>query len=131
MPGTEPIKILFCIVALVRGRTELQLIGLIDRLDRRKFSPHLLTIRPSPAKLSPADCPHLAWNVPRLISFGGARDIWRLARYLRKEKFQIVQTFFQDSTVFGGVAGRLAGVPVRIACFRDLGFWRSRSQDMS
>jgi L-malate glycosyltransferase len=130
VPGPAPIKILFCIDNLVRGGTELQLIGLIDRLDRSRFSPHLLTIRPSPVELTPVDCPHLAWDVPRLISPGGVRDMWRLSRYLRREKFQVVQTFFQDSTVFGGVAGRLAAVPIRLACFRDLGFWRTRNQEL-
>jgi L-malate glycosyltransferase len=128
MPGNKPIKILFCIDALVRGGTELQLLGLIDRLDRSRFSPHLLTIRPTPAELNPDNCPHLEWNVPRLLAPGGVRDTIRLARYLRREKFDVVQTFFQDSTIFGGVAARLAGVPVRLACFRDLGFWRTRNQ---
>ena len=48
--------------------------------------------------------------------------------FLRKEKISIVQTFFQDSTLFGGLAAYLARVPVRIACFRDLGFWYSKKQ---
>jgi L-malate glycosyltransferase len=39
-----------------------------------------------------------------------------------------VQCFFQDSTLFGGLAATLARTPVRIACFRDLGFWLSRKQ---
>jgi len=128
MTVTQPIKILYCIDALLRGGTELQLTGLIERLDRSRFSPHLLTIRPSPPELTPADCPHLDWHVPRLISPAGLRDIARLARFLRRENFQVVQTFFQDSTVVGGAAARLAGVPTRIACFRDLGFWRTRRQ---
>ncbi len=130
MSGSEPVKILFCIDALVRGGTELQLIGLIDRLDRSRFSPHLLTIRPSPSDLNPENCPHLAWNVPRLISPAGVSDAVRLAHFLRREKFQVVQTFFQDSTAFGAVAARMAGVPIRLACFRDLGFWRTRSQTL-
>lgn len=128
MNSPGPLKILFCIDALVRGGTELQLTGLIDRLDRTRFQPHLLTIRPSPPELTPRNCPHLAWNVPRLVSPGGIRAAWRLGRWLRHEDFQIVQTFFQDSTLLGGVAARFAGVPTRLACFRDLGFWRTRSQ---
>lgn len=128
MADAKPIKILFCIDKLVRGGTELQLIGLINRLDRTRFSPHLLTIRPSPPELTPDNCPHLAWHVPRLLAPGGIRSMWKLIRYLRRENFQVVQTFFQDSTVFGGTAARLAGVSIRLACFRDLGFWRTRGQ---
>jgi L-malate glycosyltransferase len=130
MADAQPIKILFCIDSLVRGGTELQLIGLINRLDRTRFSPHLLTIRPTETELNPDQCPHLQWHVPRLLSPGGIRDTVKLSQYLRRENFQVVQTFFQDSTVFGGAAARLAQVPVRLACFRDLGFWRTRSQAM-
>ena len=128
MADAKPVKILFCIDSLARGGTELQLTGLIDRLDRARFSPHLLTIRPSDPELTPDHCPHLAWNIPRLLSPKAVWSIIQLNRYLREENFQIVQTFFQDSTVFAGFAARLAGVPVRLACFRDLGFWRTRSQ---
>ncbi len=130
MSGQDPIKILFCIDMLVRGGTELQLIGLIDRLDRTRFAPHLLTIRPSPPELIPVDCPHLEWHVPRLFSLHGVRSLWNLSCLLRRENFRVVQTFFQDSTVIGGTAARLADVPIRLACFRDLGFWRSPSQNL-
>jgi len=130
MTDDQPVKILYCIDNLLRGGTELQLTGLINGLDRTRFSPHLLTIRPSPPELLPDDCPHLGWHVPRLISPAGMKDTWRLAQYLRRENFQVVQTFFQDSTIFGGTAARLAGTPIRLACFRDLGFWRTRSQTL-
>jgi len=128
MSGTPSHKVLFCIDALVRGGTELQLLGLIERLDRRRFQPYLLTLRPTPPELLPADCPHLCWQVPRLFSAHGLRSLLRLAHWLREERVGVVQTYFQDSTIFGIVAARLAGVPVRLACFRDLGFWRTRGQ---
>lgn len=126
----EPKKILFVIDSLARGGTELQLIGLIDRLDRSRYEPHLCTLRPSDPALTPKDCPHLAWQVPRLVSPAGGRAIWRLSRYLKDNHFAVVQSFFQDATIFAGVAGRLAGTPRRLACFRDLGFWRTRSQEI-
>lgn len=128
MTDSTPRRILFCIDSLVRGGTELQLIGLVDRLDRRRYRPFLLTLRPTPAELIPADCVHLNWSVPRLLAPAGMLALLRLVRLLRREKIDIVQTFFQDSTIFGGLAARLAGVPVRLACFRDLGFWRTRLQ---
>jgi L-malate glycosyltransferase len=130
MQGNKKIKILFCIDNLVRGGTELQLIGLIDRLDRSRFSPYLLTLRPSPKELTPKDCCHLPWQVPSLFSLNGVGSLFRLVSFLRSEHFQVVQTFFQDSTVFGGMAAFLAGVPIRIASFRDLGFWRTRKQSL-
>lgn len=127
---SKPIKILYCIDTLVRGGTELQLIGLIERLDPEKYEPYLLTIRPTDVALTPKSCKHLAWDVPKLFGLSGAKAVWRLARWLKREQIDIVQTFFQDSTVFGGLAARLAGVSVRIACFRDLGFWSNRKQSL-
>lgn len=124
------IRILYAIDSLVRGGTELQLAGLIDRLDRRCCAPNLLTIRPSDPALSPANCPHLAWQVPRLLAPGGVHAVGELVRYLRRERIDVVQTFFQDSTVIAGLAARMAGVPVRLASFRDLGFWRTRAQEV-
>ena len=108
----------------------MQLTGLIDGLDRGRFTPYLCTLREFDAALLPADCPHLACPIPRLLSLDGFTAIWRLSRFLKKENFAVVQTFFQDATVVGGVAARLAGTPMRLACFRDLGFWRTRSQTL-
>lgn len=124
------IKILYCIDCLVRGGTELQLIGLIERLDRSRYEPHLLTIRPTDPQLVPDDCVHMAWQVPKLFSPAGLRACFTLARLLRAQRFDIVQTFFQDSTVFAGAAAFAARVPVRLACFRDMGFWGTRTQSL-
>lgn len=124
----KPVKILFCIDNLVRGGTELQLIGLIDRLDRRRYEPYLLTIRPSDPRLTPANCTHLAWDVPKLISIDGVKKIFTLIQFLRREKISIVQTFFQDSTLFAGTAAWLARVPARIASCRDLAFWSNSKE---
>ena len=127
---SEKKKILYCIDALARGGTELQLTGLIDRLDRDRFEPVLCTLKSSPAELTPAGCRHLALDVPRLLAPAGLRAIWKLARWLKAEKIDIVQTFFQDAAIFAGTAARLAGVPLRLGCFRDLGFWRTPRQEM-
>ena len=52
-----------------------------------------------------------------------------LARYLREHEIAVVQTFFQDPTLLGMLAARLAKVPVRLVSFRDLGFWRTPGQE--
>lgn len=124
----QPIKVLYCIDNLLRGGTELQLIGLIERLDPTKYKPYLLTIRESDPKLTPTNCQHLAWHVPKLFSLAGVIALVKLIHFMRQEKISIVQTFFQDSTLFGGFAAAIARVPVRIACFRDLAFWNNKKQ---
>ncbi len=126
--GHAPIPILYCIDSLPpSGGTEGQLAGLLERLDRARFQPHLCTLRPeAPLRPLPTDCPHLSLDVPKLLGPAAWRESRRLARYLRDHRIQVVQTFFQDATVFGIWTARLAGVPVRLISFRDLGFWRER-----
>ncbi len=123
MAGKQPLKILFCIDAMACGGTELQLKGLIERLDRTRFQPVLCTIRPSNAEFEPENCERLRLDVPRLVSPGGIVSIVKMASWLRKNDVAIVQTFFQDATVFAGVAAWLARTPCRMASFRDMAFW--------
>lgn len=125
------IRILFAIDSLIRGGTELQLAGLVARLDRQCYDPWLLTIRPSDPALVPEGCRHLPWHVPKLASPAGLHALWQLVRLLRRERIGVVQTYFPDSTLLAGAAARLARVPLRIACFRDMGFWSTRAQDLS
>lgn len=128
-PAMAPTTICYCIDSIHRGGTESQLVGLINRLDRRRFSPRLCTIRSSDTYLDEAMCPRVELNAPRLFSATGAWRLRQLARYLRREGVDVVQTFFQDSTLLGMAAARLARVPVRLVSFRDLGFWRTPQQE--
>lgn len=124
----DKLKVAFCIDHMVRGGTELQLAGLIDRLDRERFEPVLCTIRPGSMSLLERECRCLEMDVPRLFSPKGFSSVLGFARWLRQERVSVVHTFFQDSTIFAGVAARLANVPVRIAGLRDMGFWQSPGQ---
>ncbi|MCK4304742.1 MAG: glycosyltransferase [Candidatus Eisenbacteria sp.] len=126
-----PTKLLYCIDSITRGGTESQLVGLIRRLDRRRFSPHLCTLRPSDNLIENVDCPRLELPTRRLLAPGGIASLRRLADYLRQENIQIVQTFFQDSTALGITAARMARVPARLISFRDLGFWRNPMWSLS
>ena len=118
-------KILYCIDNLACGGTELQLVNLINRLDRSRLEPHLLTLRKYDVEAFPVTCPHLVKDIPRIFSPSGIASVLSLAAWLRKNRIDAVQTFFQDATIVGGLAARLAGVPIRFASFRDMGFWRT------
>ena len=128
MPRFKPTKILFCIDALARGGTELQLLGLLKRLDRTRFTPVLCTIRPATWEFELEDCEHLQLHVPRLVSPAGFLAVWRMARWLRRNEVEIVHTFFQDASVFCGTAAWLARTPCRVAGFRDMGFWSGAAE---
>ena len=106
MDGDKPRKILFCIDCLVRGGTELQVIGMIERLDPKKYQPYLLTIRETDKALVPKNCQHLAWQVPKLFSLNGIKQLYKLVAWLKREKVTIVQSYFQDSTLLAGIAAK-------------------------
>ena len=121
----RPSGILYCIDSLPpTGGTEGQLAGLIERLDRSQFRPHLCTIKQTGATRPLTDCPRLSLNVPELASGRTLAAALKLRDYLKIERIQIVHSFFQDATVFSQWTARWAGIPVRLGSLRDMGFWR-------
>lgn len=122
------VPVLFCIDAMALGGTELQLRGLIDRLDRTRFEPHLLTLCNRDVSLIPQDCAHLDLQITALARPHTLRQLLQTVRYLRAHRIRVVQTFFQDATMFCASAAWLARVPMRLVSFRDLGFWRTPGQ---
>lgn len=122
----EQIPILFAIDKIGRGGTELQLVGLINNLDRSLFRPYLLTLRAGDDSVLPRDCFCKRLGLDTLVSRRGTASLFHLVRFLTTERIKIVQTFFQDPTLLIGTAAIMARVPVRLGSFRDLGFWRTR-----
>ncbi len=108
--------------------TEKQLLGVIERLDRSHFEPHLLCLRDSEwlggAKL-PCPVTILGFN-----SFFG-RDYGRCGHqftsYCKKHEIDLIQTLFHDSNIVGTLWGRKLSRPKMIASRRSLGtgYWHS------
>ena len=118
-------RVLYCIDCIQRGGTETQLVGLVNRLDRERFRPSLCTLQPSSPLLGEVRAPHIEIGGGRLVGPSGYRRIRRLAAWMKEQRIDVVQTQFQDSTILGIAAARMARVPVRLISFRDLGFWRT------
>ena len=56
-------------------------------------------------------------NFPRGINlFGSLKSIWALHRFFQKEKFDLVQYSTPNASMYGAVAAKIAGVPVRLYC---------------
>ncbi len=122
----DRIGILYAIDALQRGGTEIQLAGLLAHLDRSRIRPYLLTLGPSDHELlAGIECPHRELRLPALLRPAAGRAVVSLAGWLRAEHVAVTHSFFQDATLVAAAAARLAGVPVRLAGLRDLGFWRT------
>jgi glycosyltransferase involved in cell wall biosynthesis len=109
------------------GGAEGQLLTLLSGLDRKRFSPFLLTLR-STAWLRSQKFP---FPVVELDRHGGPLpqpigNILAIARFCRRTNIDILQSFFVDSNIRGTIGARLARSPVVIASRRNMGYWQSR-----
>ncbi len=125
----RPIRVCYLIDNLAVGGTEKQVLGLIAGIQRAGGIPHLCLLDGTPASsraLEPADCPVIrlgvrSFRTPTVLSAAA-----RFIRYLRRERIDIVQLHFRDSTYFGAPLARLAGVRTVLRTRRDLGYWMRR-----
>ena len=124
----KKIRIAFIIDSIntVAG-TEKQLIQMINHLGEHGYLPVLICLRkPSAAfEIEYNIYEYIELGIKRLFSLKAfGKFIW-LVSYLRRRKFDIIQTYFFDATMLGIPAGKIAGVKNLISCRRDLGFWHS------
>lgn len=123
MPG-DTLKIAYFIDRLIRGGTELQLVEQINRLAAKGIQQELFCLYKSPEhEKMGVKCPVHVLGISKLLSPNCFGKLPFLRRYLKRNSFNIVQTYFFDSTVVGVVAGKLAQGPKIFSCRRDLGFW--------
>lgn len=109
--------------------TEQQLLMLLNNLDRSRFSPYLLCLQDSPWLISQNfTFPVKNFNFSNIFSPGLARFVYDFGRLHRREKFDIVQTYFIDANIAGVIAARLAGVKTILAGRRNAGDRTSSTQ---
>jgi len=135
---SRPVRVCFMIDNLsgntsrvVLGGSELQLLTLIEQLDRRKVSPYLCLLdgeNEASRSVEPDGCPVLRLGVRSLWRPGVVRAAWRLGRLLRRENIDVLQTHFPDSTHFGVAVSKLAGVPRVVPTRRCLGHSLTRRE---
>ncbi len=122
----KKIKIAFIIDTIDSfSGTEKQVIKLIELLDQNLFRTALICLRPPiyHMNLDVLKAMYVEMNIRSIISIHGITSIISLANYLRRNKYDIVQTYFTDSSIVGVIAARLAGIKKVICSKRDLGFW--------
>jgi glycosyltransferase involved in cell wall biosynthesis len=122
--STRKTKIAFVIDQLGTGGTERQLKALAEGLNRDRFEPSLYLLRgETEHPMKPAEIPCTVLGIHSIASLDGLRKIWIFSRRLKKQGCQIVQTYFQDASLCGALAGKLAGVSRVVISVRDLLFW--------
>jgi glycosyltransferase involved in cell wall biosynthesis len=120
------IRVCFLIDYLGTGGSERQLLALIRHLDRSKVEPFLVLLDGETADsraLEPVDCPVMRLGVRSLCRWSTLRAARRFARFLHRERIDILQTYFADSTYFGVPVARLAGVRRVVRTRLNLGYW--------
>lgn len=122
MRQRRPIPLAVVLTSFDPGGTEHQMTELICRLDPHSFSVHVAslsgrgTLRQRVASLWPvADFPLASLRSP-----GTARQMWRLAAWLRARGIQALIACDFYANVFALPAAALARVPVRIGARRDV-----------
>jgi glycosyltransferase involved in cell wall biosynthesis len=120
------VRVCFLIDRLTRAGTETQLLALIRSLDRSRVRPFLCLLNGEDElsrSLEPDGCPVLHLGVRSLSRPPVIGKALRFARFLRRERIDVLQVYFIDSTYFGVAVGRLAGVPRIVRTRFNTGYW--------
>lgn len=105
-------RVLYIITGLATGGAEAMLFKLLERLDRERFTPHVISlttlgeIGPRIAALGiPVEAMGMKSGLP------SPSDFFRLVRRIREVRPEVVHTWLYHADLLGGVAARLAGIP--------------------
>lgn len=118
--GSGLISIAFIITGLSTGGAEMMLFKILERLDRKRFEPHVISLTtlgelaPRIAALGiPVDAMEMKPGLP------SPSGLFRLVRLLKRLKPAVVHTWMYHADLLGGVAARLAGVSAVGWCIRN------------
>lgn len=113
-------RIVFIITGLSTGGAEMMLFKVLERLDRQRFAPHVISLTT------------LGELAPRIAALGISVDamgmkpglpspagFFRLVRLLKHLKPDVVHTWMYHADLLGGLAARLAGVSAVAWCIRN------------
>jgi glycosyltransferase involved in cell wall biosynthesis len=123
----EPIRVCHIIPTLDEGGAEKQLCLLTVGLDRRQFSPSVITLTrhgPRLRELQAAGVPVFSVNKRGKLD---PTALWRLRQQIQRLQPTIVHTWLYAANSYGRVAARLAGVPIIIAAERCVDPWKGLS----
>lgn len=122
-----PMNILYMIDKLGFGGTERQLVELIRNLDRSRFQPHICTLTVSNKLYDELDIPKISLDFKSFSSMSLLKQLVTFSRFIRENRIDIIQTFFQDPFLMAAIVKPFHRVKL-IGSFRDLGFWRTPAE---
>jgi glycosyltransferase involved in cell wall biosynthesis len=110
--------------AITAGGTERQILQMIEMVRNEGADPTLCLLRGAEwvdAELQGVSV--VRFDLRSLLSIGGLREMWRIYRWMRRERFDVVHSFFVEANVVAPILSWCAGVPVRIGSRRNLNHW--------
>ena len=117
-----PMRILFVIDELDIGGTEQQILELVRRIDRDRFEPHVCCFRYGRKAKEIASFGVPVHHEPKRLKADPGL-VFRLAGLMRRERFDIVQTYLWTANTWARLAARVAGVPIVVASERNVDIW--------
>lgn len=124
-PATDPLRVLFVIDELDIGGTEQQILELVRRIDRERFEPHVCCFRYGRKAKEIASFGVPVHHEPKRLKADPGL-VLRLASLMRRERFDIVQTYLWTANTWGRLAARLASIPIVVASERNVDIWEER-----
>lgn len=128
LPNERRIHVLFIIDHLVAlGGGEGALINAVRLLPADRFRCFVMTLWGRIAPEIAEALPCRTFEVDLRCSYGleALKAAHLLHNVIRREKIDIVHTFFETSNLWGGVVAKLSGAPLLVSSRRDMGILRS------
>ncbi len=116
------------------GGGERIVLRLAAMLPRYGFRASILTLALHPeSSFRPAEAPCPVYLLPLTNTFGRRAFLGAiaLARFVRREKVQVVQTFFESSDLWAGLVVRLLSPAKLIWSRRDMGILRGKKHSLA
>jgi glycosyltransferase involved in cell wall biosynthesis len=113
------------------GGTEIQVMNLIERLDRSRFALRFACFKRHGKFLAPVEArgiPITEYPIKRLYSIRALKELRRLSGEIRRHDVDIVHSYNFYGNVFAVPAARLARAPVVVASIRNMGEMRAPLQ---
>jgi glycosyltransferase involved in cell wall biosynthesis len=111
----QPLRILYTVNRMDVGGSQTHLVQVLRLLDRRRFEPMLCCLSGQGALLETAKqtgATVVSVGLGRLKSPAALGAVVRLARFIRRERVDIVHNYLLRANVVGTLAARLARVPL-------------------
>ena len=122
-------RVLYIITGLSTGGAEIMLLKVLERLDRARFSPHVISLT-TLGELAPRIA---ALGIPvdavgMKLGLTSPAGFFRLLRMLKRLNPDVVHTWMYHADFLGGLAARMAGIAAIGWCIRNSNLDRDKTR---